>query len=197
MSTHRLAYYAAWSLTLVGIAYAAVVGVGIAQAGRDPIVDPVLAVMEVLTLLAAQLVVILLAGTFDYAGPNRKSYALVALCFGIVMAGLTSGVHFVALTAGRQTGLTALEWPSTLYAVELLAWDVFLGLALLFAACVFVGPGLMSAVRWTLIVTGALCLLGAVGPLVGNMAVQRIGIVGYGIGLPISSALLILVFRRR
>ena len=37
-------------------------------------------------------------------------------------------VYFVALTAGRQPDFTALAWPSTLYAAELPAWDVFLGL---------------------------------------------------------------------
>jgi hypothetical protein len=193
----RLGYFAAWGLTCVGVAYAAVVAVGIAEAGQDPIVDPVFAVMEVLTLLAAVLIVIVLACLYDYAGSDRKLCALIAMSCGTVMAGLTSGVHFVALTAGRQTGLTTLEWPSTLYAVELLAWDVFLGLALLFAASVFAGPGSLSSVRWTLTVTGTLCLVGAIGPLVGDMALQRVGIIGYGIGLPISSALLALVFQRR
>jgi hypothetical protein len=193
---HRFGYYAAWTLTCVGAVYAMVVAVGIAQAGQAPIVDPVFAVMEILTFLAAVLIVIVLASLYDYASPDRKLSALIALSFGIAMAGLTSGVHFVALSAGRQTGLTTLEWPSTLYAVELLAWDVFLGLALLFASLVFAGPGSFPAVRWALTVTGALCLLGAIGPLVGDMALQRVGIVGYGVGLPISSALLASAFRR-
>jgi hypothetical protein len=153
--------------------------------------------MEVLTLFAAVFIVMLLAGVYDYAQPERKVYALVGLCFGSIMAGLTSCVHFVTLTAGRQTGLTALEWPSTLYAVELLAWDVFLGIALLFAALAVGGSKAVSTVRWSLAVTSLLCLLGAVGPLVGDMALQRIGIAGYGIGLPISSALLALTFRRK
>ena len=123
-------------------------------------------------------------------------YALLALCFAVMMAVLTSAVHFIALSSGRQTGLTTLEWPSTLYAVELLAWDVFLGLSLLCAAPVFAGSGLLRAVRWSLVVTGTLCLLGAAGPLMGDMAVQRIGMVGYGIGLPIASALIAMTFRR-
>jgi hypothetical protein len=90
---------------------------------------------------------------------------------------------------------TVLEWPSTLYAVELLAWDVFLGLALLFAAPVFSGSGPHVRVRWALVITGVLCLLGGIGPIIGNMAVQRIGILGYGIALPITCIFLALVFR--
>jgi hypothetical protein len=112
------------------------------------------------------------------------------------MAGLTSGVHFMALTAGRQTDFATLERPSTLHAVELLAWDVFLGLALVFAAPVFAGSGRRARARWALVATVVLCLLGGIGPIVGNMAIQRIGILGYGVALPIMCILLALVFHQ-
>ena len=196
--TQRLGFISSAGLLLVGIGYAIVVAVGIAQSGLDdPIVDPILGVMEVITLLAAPLIVILMAAIYDYATEDRKPLALIALSFGVIMAGLTSGVHFVTLSWGRQTGFTTLEWPSVLYAVELLAWDVFLGLALLFAAPVFVGPGLYFKARWSLSVTGIMCLIGAVGPMAGDMAIQRIGIVGYGILLPISCLILAFVFRKK
>ena len=97
-----------------------------------------------------------------------------------------SAVHFAALTSGRQTDFSVLEWPSTLYAVELLAWDIFLGLSLLCAAFVFVGSGIRAFTRWSLIVAGTLSLLGAIGPIVGDMALQRIGILGYGVGIPVA-----------
>lgn len=105
-------------------------------------------------------------------------------------------MHFVLLTAGRQVGPVVLDWPSTAYAVELLAWNLFLGLALLSAAAVLRGPGLISAARWTLAISGALCVLGTAGPILGDLALQRIGIVGYGIGLPLASLLLAAVFSR-
>lgn len=184
-------------LVLVGVTYAVVVGFGIAQAGLDkPIIDPTLAVMEAITLVSALLVVILMAAVFGLASPERKVFGVLALAFGAVMTGLTSGVHFVALTAGRQTDFTTLEWPSTLYAVELLAWDVFFGLALIFAAPVFAGSGRCARARWALVATGVLCLLGGIGPIVGNMAVQRIGILGYGVALPITCVFLSLVFHQ-
>jgi cytochrome c oxidase subunit IV len=105
-------------------------------------------------------------------------------------------VHFVALTAGRQTDFSVLEWPSTLYAVELLAWDIFLGLSLLCAACVFVGSGVRGYARWSLVVAGTLSLLGAIGPVVGDLAFQRAGIVGYGVGLPVAAFVLSRFFRQ-
>jgi len=73
---------------------------------------------------------------------------------------------------------------------------LFLGLSLLFAAPVFVGPGMHAVARWWLTVAGALCLAGTAGPIVGDMAIQRIGILGYGVVLPVASATLAVVFHR-
>ncbi|HKL50728.1 MAG TPA: hypothetical protein VJ908_06135 [Wenzhouxiangellaceae bacterium] len=193
----RIGFRAAAGTVAVGVLYAIAVGLGIAQAGFDrPILDPVLWIMEVLTLMSAVLILILLAAIHALASPERNVFSAIALCCGAAFAALTGAVHFVALTAGRQTGFTVLEWPSTLYAVELLAWDIFLGLALLFAAPVFTGTARRTRIRWMLSITGGLCMAGAIGPIVGDMAVQRIGIVGYGVLLPVTCVLLALLFRK-
>ncbi|NGX15584.1 hypothetical protein [Wenzhouxiangella sp. XN24] len=194
---HRIGYLASTGLFVVGSAYIAVVAYGISRAGfDDPIVDPTLAVMESLTLLSAPFIVAVMASIYETASRDRKVFGVMALVFAGIMAGLTSAVHFVTLTAGRQTGFTVLEWPSTLYAVELLAWNAFLGLSLLCAALVFVGPGIRAVARWSLGVAGALSLLGTVGPIVGDMALQRIGMLGYGVGLPVAAWVLSRFFRR-
>jgi hypothetical protein len=49
------------------------------------------------------------------------------------------------------------------YALELLAWDLFSGLSLLFAAPVFRGGKLEDAVRTGLYVGGTLCIAGILG----------------------------------
>ena len=194
-NTHRLGFLSSLGLVIVGVLYAVVSGFGIAQAGLDkPIIDPTLAVMESITLVSAPLIVILLAAVSGFASTERKVFGMLALTFGAIMTGLTSAVHFITLTAGRQMSFTTLDWPSTLYSVELLAWDIFLGLALVFAAPVFTGAGRQARARWTLFATGVLCLLGAIGPMVGNMAIQRVGILGYGILLPVSCIFLAQVF---
>jgi uncharacterized membrane protein len=187
----EVGYFSSIGLAVVGVAYLGVVAVGVSEAGFDaPIVDPTLAIMEVLTLLSASLVVVLMAAIHETAERERRIFGGMALVFSGIMAGLTSAVHFVALTAGRQTDFTALEWPSPLYAVELLAWDVFLGLSLLCAACVFVGPGVRAYARWSLVAAGGLSLAGVIGPVVGDMALQRVGILGYGLGLPVAALVL-------
>ncbi len=197
MITTRVGFWTATSLGILGVAYAIVVAVGVSQAGSDsPIVDPVLAVMEVLTLLSAPLIVTLMATIHTHGPPETKVFTASALAFGVAMATLTSAVHFIALTVARATGSFVLEWPSAMYAAELLAWDVFLGLALVLSSSAFKGGNLNRTVRWALAVTGALCLLGTIGPLINDMRVQRIGMLGYGVGLPICCFLVARVFSR-
>lgn len=45
-----------------------------------------------------------------------------------------------------------------------------------------------------LLISGALALIGAIGPITGNMALQRIGILGYGIVLPIAAFMIAVFF---
>ncbi|HEY0997854.1 MAG TPA: hypothetical protein VGD77_17825 [Gemmatimonadaceae bacterium] len=190
MIPSRLGSCAATIVALIGVAYVAVLGIGIARFGLErPITDPVLAVMEVLTLLSAPALLIALAAVRDGAAPDRRPWGTVSLSFAIIFAGLTSAVHFIELTAVRQRGGGGIAWPSAGYAAELLAWDWFLGLALLFAAPVFAGESSAERrVRRGFRVAGTLCLVGTIGPLLGAMALQRVGIAGYALVLPVAFA---------
>jgi hypothetical protein len=197
MTADRLGLWSAAAIVGIGVAYAIALAAGFARHGlHDPIADPILAIMEVLTLLSALPLVTLMAAVHDRAAPPRKAYGLTALAFATLCAGTTSAVHFVELTATRQLGGGGIVWPSPAYAAELLAWDVFLGLALLFAAPVFDGDGPERAVRRGLLASGALCLAGTVGPVVGDMRLQLVGVLGYAVLLPVVSFLLARLFAR-
>ena len=198
MSSNRLGAWSATSVFLIGVAYLLTLTIGFAVHGfTEPIVDPILGVMEVLTLLSALPMVIMMAAIHGYASDDRKIYGLIAFAFTIIFAGTTSGVHFVELTALRQLGSGGIVWPSPEYALELLAWNLFLGLALLFAAPVFNGDGPERGVRGGLLISGILCVAGIVGPAVGNMRLQLVGLLGYGAVLPVVSLLLARLFRWR
>ena len=124
---NRLGVWSAAALCVIGVAYVVTLAVGFASAGfSKPIVDPVLAVMEILTLLSAPILVVLMAAVHAYAPLEYKINGVVAVAFMVLLAGLTSSVHFVELTAVRQSSTARLIWPSTAYALELLAWDLFL-----------------------------------------------------------------------
>lgn len=154
MTAIRLGAMAGFAVAGVGVLYAIVLGYGMARFGLSaPIRDPVLAVMEVLTVAAA---------------------------FPLV-------VHAVELTAGRQLGGGGLVWPSTAYAIELLAWDLFLGISLLCAAATLDPARAPKTPRRLVQMTGTLCLVGIIGPAVGNMRLQLIGVIGYAVLLPASA----------
>jgi hypothetical protein len=169
-------------------------------------VDPYLAVMEILIILFAATLVVIQASVYAFAQPDRKTYGLLALTYAAAFAVLTCAVHFVSLTAGRQVRAEAMpqlarqlsfdRWPSVALTIDLLAWDFFVGLSLLFAAPVFSGGGLRRYIRAWMIVGGALCLAGALGPLLGNLRIQFLGIMGYAFALPITCVLLAVLFRR-
>jgi hypothetical protein len=193
---NRLGFWSSVVLVGIGVGYAILLAAGFARHGlREPITDPILALMEILTLASAPAIVTLMAAIHDHALPERKVYGLAALAFGTLCAGTTSAVHFMELTAVRQLETGGIVWPSRIYAAELLAWDVFLGLALLFAAPVF-DREKERAVRLGLWLCGVLCLAGTIGPAVGNMRLQLIGVLGYAAVLPFVSFLLARLFAR-
>lgn len=195
MPTHRVGSLSATAVAVVGVAYAIVLGVGVWRAGPStPIGDPILAVMELLTLASALPLLVLVAALHARARGERRLAGVVALAFATLFAGTTSAVHFVGLTAGRQAGGGLLAWPSTAYALELLAWDVFLGLALVAAAATVEGDGAARRARRALVACGALCLAGTVGPAVGDMRLQRVGVFGYAVVLPVAAWLVRRVF---
>ncbi len=195
-SGNRLGSWSAFAVFLIGVAYLVALTIGFTVYGlNEPIADPILAVMEVLTLISAPFIVVMMAAIHDYASIDRKIYGLVAFGFAILFVGMTSAVHFVELTALRQRGSGGIVWPSPEYAVELLAWNLFLGLALLFAAQVFDSRGAERGVRRGLLITGVLCVAGIIGPAIGNMRLQLVGVLGYAVVLPVVSFMLARLFR--
>ena len=74
---NRLGVWSASALCVIGVAYVVTLAVGFASAGfAKPIVDPVLAVMEILTLLSAPILVVLMAAVHAYAPRSARSTAL-------------------------------------------------------------------------------------------------------------------------
>ena len=196
MNSYKLGFWAATTVVVIGLAYIIVLMVGFSQAGFDkPIEDPILAVMEVLTLFSATAILIAIAAVYHQARPDRKIFGLIALIFTTIFTGITSTVHFLELTASRQLGVEEIAWPSSNYAAELLAWDWFLGLALIFSAFVFSSKKTEKIIRRTLLISGMLALIGIAGPITGNIQLQRIGIIGYAIVLPIAFFFLARMFR--
>jgi hypothetical protein len=129
----------------------------------------------------------------------------------ILLAGIPSSVHFVILTVRRQIEAAGLPWlplflsftwPSVAYTLDILAWDVFYALAMLFAAPVFKGGKLQTAVRFLLIPSGIISFVGLLGVPLANMQVRfwydirNIGVFGYAVVAPVAFLLIGMLFGR-
>ena len=132
--THACRLGTASSAAIAGIGGLYVLAIGlwlvVEAAPREPIGDPYLAVMEVLTVLSAFAILGFVVALQRFAGAVHPLRTMGALVVGSLGAGLTVTVHFVQLTAVRQlwrAGQVAdyrLVWPSTIFAVEYAAWDL-------------------------------------------------------------------------
>lgn len=205
----RIGMWSATCAATTGLLFVIVglIGVFARPPGSEPLrqVDPYLAILEILMMLLVVLLVSMMASLHAYAPSDRKTFSLSALVFVTCFAVLTCSVHFARLTIGRQMDargspllshqLSSAEWPTLAMSLDLLAWDLFLGLALLFAARVFSG----KATRRVLVsmnLAGALYLTGTLGPASGHLNIQYLGIAGYAFVLPVTCALVALLFRQ-
>ena len=193
-----------FALLVVGLLYLIVIAAWLVAVGKpkEPIGDPYLALMEVLTMASALALVCFCVAILALSTPERRIFGLGTVVAGTTAAGLTLSVHFVQLTAIRQlwrSGALAdyrLVWPSPIFAVEYLAWDLLVGITMLLAAASLgEGPGRGGA-RSILTVGGGFCVIGLAGPASGVMALQNIAVLGYAVLLPLAAWFTAGVFRR-
>ena len=186
-----LGLWASTAYLVLGVAYVITLAAGFTSNRNvnDPLKDPHLAIAEVLILVMAPVMVAIAVAIHATASPDDRPYTLMSLAWMSAAAATTSIVHLVELTVARRVDQSTLpghdrlfgwHWPSTLYAVDIVAWDIFFALALLFAV-----PAIEdTAVRAGLIASGVLALVGLVGPAANRMRWRHIGIFGYAVVFP-------------
>lgn len=182
--------WSARAMSVLVAVYIVVFVVGFAHLGNTskPLPDPYLAIAEVLILIMAPIMVALMLAIHQCAPERAKPFTAVALGWMLAAAAFTIVVHFVELTVARHVDATTFpgyarifgfQWPSTLYAIDIVAWDVFFGLALLFAVPAFSHRPHAALVRRGLILSGSMCLIGLIGPFADALGWRTIGILGY------------------
>jgi hypothetical protein len=207
-SSHRVVgAIAALAIFVFGVAYAIITALGFLslESPQDPIGYPYVTLMELLILPLAALYLISMVTIHSYARAVAKVYSLIAVVFMTVLAVITTSVHFIIVTMGPKLEaagpswislIISFRWPSILYGLDILAWDWFFALSLLFASAVFSGRGLERATRILLIASGVLSLAGLVGVPLADMQVRNIGIIGYAVVSPIAFLLIGIFFGR-
>src|SRR6202163_637824 len=201
----RLGMSSAVGVVLLGAAYAVTLAAGLSslRSPQQAIGDPFFPILEILIILSAPLMIAVMVSLHAWAQPDARAYSFAALVFMSLLAVVTCGVHFVILAVGRQVGsaglpwfslLFSFKWPLVPYALDILAWDLFFGLSMLFAAPVFRGDRLRTSIQLLMIVSGVLALGGLSGAVVGDMQLRMIGVVGYAGVFPVVAVLLTMLF---
>ena len=206
-TARRLGVVSAVSLVILDIVYAVTLLVGLLslESPRHPIGDPMFSILEILIILMMPAMVALMVAVHAWAPSRLKTLSLIAVIFMSLLAGLTCSVHFVIFTLSRQPEFASqpwlplflsFRWPSVVYALDILGWDVFFALSMLFAAPVFGGSRLATSIRLLMTASGVLALAGLSGVVAGDMQLRNVGIAGYlGVFLVVA-ALLAFLFHR-
>lgn len=206
-TARRLGIFSATATVVLLVAYAVTLTVGLAslESPQQPIGEPMFTILEILIITMMPAMVALMVAVHAWAPIHAKTLSLTSVIFMGLLAGVTCIVHFTILTLSHQpefAGRTwssqvfSFEWPSVAYALDILGWDVFFPLSMLFAAPVFRGSGLAAWIRVVMIASGVLALAGLSGVVVGDMQVRNIGIVGYvGVFLIVAALLDVLFYR--
>lgn len=206
-TARRLGVYSAAATAVLLTAYAVTLAIGLAllESPDHPIRDPMFSVLEVIIIVMMPAMVVLMVAVHAWTPRPLKALSLVSVIFMGLLAGLTCSLHFVVLTLSRhpvfaeQSWLPlvmSFRWPSIVYSLDILGWDIFFAFSMLFAAPVFRGSRLAVMVRVAMISSGLLSLAGLIGVAAGDMQVRNIGILGYVGGFLITCVLLSMLFYR-
>jgi hypothetical protein len=208
-TARSLGIFSAAATVILLVAYAVTLAVGLAslESAQQPIGDPMFTILEVLIIIMMPVMVALMVVVHAWAPMHAKALSLISLVFMGLLAGVTCSLHFVILTLSRQPEFTgqpwlplvfSFSWPSIAYALDILGWDVFFALSMLFAAPVFRGSRLAAWIRVLMIASAVLALAGLSGVVAGEMQLRNIGIVGYvGVFLVVAALLVLLFYRAR
>jgi hypothetical protein len=208
-TARRLGISSAVAVAVLLVVYAVTLAAGLTslESPQDPIGDPFFTLLEVLIIVMMPAMVTLMVAVHAWAPLRSKALTLTSVVFMSMVAGVTSSLHFVILTLSRQAEFAELpslplvvsfKWPSVAYALDILAWDVFFALSMLFAAPIFGGSRLAVSVKALMVASGLLALAGLSGVPAGDMGLRNIGIAGYvGVFLAVAVLLAVLFHRSK
>ena len=165
-------------------------------------------VCQFFAFVTAPLFMFLVNSIHDYAKfrTDKKILTRNAICCAVIFAMLSSINYFVQFTAVRQSILTGnlegldqfvqLNPVSAIAAINILGWTVFLGMSSLFLVPVFSGTGLEKVIKYSFLLNGTFCILGAIGYVFKIMALSFLFFYGMGAAVIVVSIVLSIWFRR-
>ncbi len=197
-----------WTVSSIIIIYLVTLFLGFVslKSKDEQIGDPYFSILELLIIILSPLMVFSLIFVHKSTPEKLKIYSLTAVIFMSIMACITCCLHFVILTLSQQDAFLnqnwsllvfSFKWPSVAYSVDILAWDFFFALSMLFLSATFKKKGLEKLIQILLIISSALSFIGLLGIPMNNMQVRNIGIIGYTIFAIVVFFLFGIVFKHR
>lgn len=182
---------------VLGIIYAVITTLGLIslQSPQDSIGNPYFTIMEILSILISVLMMLSLTAVYFYDVSTDKYFSLTALILMCFTSGITTCVHFLVLSISHSVEAEQLQslslflsfkWPSVVYVLDILAWDFFYGLSMLFASQIFNKGRYEKNLKVLLFISGILSLIGLIGIPLQNIQIRNIGIIGYAVIGPVA-----------
>ncbi len=142
----------------------------------------VLLFMQMMAFLQPIAFVTLVASVHDLAAPDKKIWAGAGLVFAVAFMVVSGMNYFIQMTVVRQSILAGqlegmaqliqLNPASPMFALVILSWGLFQGMASLAIAPIFNKGRLENALKWLLILYGLNGLMGTAGCLLGSSGIM-------------------------
>jgi hypothetical protein len=196
----RMVFWSSLAVAVIGLLYAAVVGAAAALGSLTlPPPEPIGSFAALDTIASAVLLVILVVGIDAITPLERRPFSRLGVVFTVMFAVVVTINRFVQLTIVRQSVAAGdvsdlrrfmpYDPRSAMFALEILGWAFFFGLAALSLVPVMRGPGLRTWIARLFGLYGMLGLACAVG-LVVDSPVVAVGFVAWGGVLPLAAGLI-------
>lgn len=161
---------------------------------------------QAMAFLAGPLFILLLCSIHDFAQEEKKILTRIGLCLSTIFVTLASMCYFVQFTilpqsiaSGQLGGLDQLVELNTLSfmtAMVVLGWGMFFGLTTLFIAPVFCRGKLQKVIKWSLVFTGAFCILDAAGFMFQSTMLSIVSTMIFNTTMIVACIALCILFKR-
>ncbi|PKN88437.1 MAG: hypothetical protein CVU46_00700 [Chloroflexi bacterium HGW-Chloroflexi-8] len=185
----KLAMYFSTALIALGGLYIILIAWGLITA--DPatgmIQNDKKILMEITTILSSILLLLFFTSIHFFIEPRNIFFSFLSIIFMSFSTVLTCCVHFISISVADKilmanellTPILSMGWPSVLLSIDILSWDFFFGLAIL-----FLGIGLFEnenqrKTAVLMLLSGIFSLFGLIALPLDNMNIRYIGVFGY------------------
>jgi hypothetical protein len=188
---HKLAFINTLVLICFALIYLGLIIIGIITSNPSTgyFQDSIKYFMEVTTMGSSIILLFFTVLIFYSFETESNLCGFLSILFMLMVVILTCSVHFIGITVSTTLissnksfeSLLSLNWPSALFSLDILAWDLFFGISFIFLGISLYKYSYQRITGLLSIVSGLLSILGLIALPMNNMNIRYIGIFGYTI----------------